>query len=158
MPLRRRSEAYFGRSRDSESRVCCPYWGVEGKAVADDIITILLVGNQPDIRRGLRMRLGLEPDIRVVGEAGDSAAALAMAEDLAPKVVLVDAEMAGHDGIGAAAELARRAPCSRVVVLTLRDDAAARAACAGACALVAKHEIEKLMAAVRGEAAAGAAP
>lgn len=127
--------------------------------MAGDIITILLVDDQPNIRRGLRMRLGLEADLSIVGEACDGAAALSLAEELAPGVVLMDAEMPGMDGIAATAEMARRAPGCRVVMLTLHDDAATRerARCAGACAFVAKHEIDHaLMAAIRGAASAGA--
>lgn len=126
------------------------------------MITILLVDDQNDIRRGLRMRLGLEPDIAIVGEACDGESALSLAEALAPRVVLMDVEMPCMDGIAAAEQLARRTPGCRVVMLSLHDDAATkqRAARAGASAFVAKHDIDRaLMDAIRRAAdGPGAAP
>jgi DNA-binding NarL/FixJ family response regulator len=111
------------------------------------MIRILLVDDQPNIRRGLRMRLGLEPDIEVVGEAGDGEAALRLAHIVSPDVVIMDVEMPVMDGITATTELRARAPRCSVVVLSLYDDAAtrARAAAAGACAFVAKTKMDETL-------------
>ena len=68
------------------------------------MITILLVDDQPLMRSGLRMRLELEPDLAVIGEAGDGAAALALARETHPQVVIMDIEMPIMDGITATAD------------------------------------------------------
>jgi DNA-binding NarL/FixJ family response regulator len=115
-------------------------------------IRLLLVDDQPAVRRGLRMRFALEPDLEVVGEAGDATEAISLARSLRPAVVLMDVEMSGMDGISAIAALRRVASHSTVVIFTLYDDAAmrARAREAGAAAFVAKHQTEEaLLAAIR---------
>jgi DNA-binding NarL/FixJ family response regulator len=116
------------------------------------MIRVLLVDDQQNIRRGLRMRLGLEPDLAVVGEAGDGEAALRMASLVAPDVVLMDVEMPVLDGISATARLRQVHPGCSIVMLSLYDDAQTRerAAAAGACAFVAKTKMdESLMDAIR---------
>ena len=50
-------------------------------------IRLLLVDDQPAVRRGLRMRFALEPDLEVVGEAGGVAEAISLARALHPDVV-----------------------------------------------------------------------
>ncbi len=72
------------------------------------------------------MRLGIEPDVEVVGEAEDGAGALDGAAAHAPDVVLMDLRMAGVDGIEATAALKLVHPGVAVVVLTLQDDEATR--------------------------------
>jgi DNA-binding NarL/FixJ family response regulator len=124
------------------------------------MIRLLLVDDQPNIRRGLRMRLGLEPDIEVVGEAADGASALKLARLVAPDVVVMDVEMPGMDGIAATSQLRAGAPHCSVVILSLYDDATtrARAAEAGACAFVAKTRMdEALVEAIRTAGCAGSA-
>ena len=107
-------------------------------------INILLVDDEPTIRRGLRMRLELEPDLSVIGEAGDGLAAIDSARTLAPNVVLMDVEMPRMNGIDATRELRSQVPSAAVVILSMHDDAAtqARARDAGASAFVAKHSID----------------
>ncbi len=116
------------------------------------MITILLVDDQPTMRSGLRMRLELEPDMAIIGEAGDGAAALALARETRPQVVIMDIEMPIMDGIAATAALRTAVPESAVVVHSLHDDPAtqARAHAAGAVAFVGKHRLEApLLAAIR---------
>lgn len=115
-------------------------------------IRLLLVDDEPAIRRGLRMRLALESDVEVVGEAGDGVSALDLVQRLAPQVVLMDVEMPGLDGIAATTELRSRPTGPAVVMLSMHDDAAtvARALAAGAAAFVAKHSIDAgLLTAIR---------
>ena len=98
------------------------------------------------------MRFALEPDLEVVGEAGDTAEAISLAQALRPTVVLMDVEMPGMEGISAIETLRTVAPRSAVVIFTLYDDAAMRrrAREAGAEAFVAKHQTkETLLAAIR---------
>ncbi len=105
-------------------------------------ISIVLVDDQATVRRGLRMRLTMEADIEVVGEAGSGEAALRLVRSLSPDVVLMDVEMPGMDGIDATAALRAAAPQVAVVILSLYDDARTRARAreAGAAAFVAKHQ------------------
>jgi DNA-binding NarL/FixJ family response regulator len=119
-------------------------------------IRLLLVDDQPAVRRGLRMRFALEPDLEVVGEADDAVEAIPLARALRPDVVLMDVELPGMDGISALEMLRTATPRSAVVIFTLRDDAATqeKARAAGAEAFVAKHRTEELLlAAIRGVAA-----
>ena len=107
-------------------------------------IRLLLVDDEPAIRRGLRMRLALESDVEVVGEAGDGAGALEQVERLVPQVVLMDVEMPGLDGIATTSELRSRSTEAAVVMLSIHDDAATveRALAAGATAFVSKQGID----------------
>jgi DNA-binding NarL/FixJ family response regulator len=115
-------------------------------------IRVLLVDDQPAVRQGLQIRLVLEPDVEVVGEAGDGAGAISLAQSLRPDVILMDVRMPGMDGISAVRTLHAVAPESAVVILSLYDDASTRARAeeAGATAFVAKHQVEEtLLAAIR---------
>jgi DNA-binding NarL/FixJ family response regulator len=106
------------------------------------MITVLLVDDHATVRRALRMCLALEPDIAVLGEAGDGEAALTVVAACELDVVLMDVAMPGMGGICATAALRASTPRSAVVVLSLDDSAVTRTrvAAAGAAAFVAKHE------------------
>jgi DNA-binding NarL/FixJ family response regulator len=115
-------------------------------------IQVLLVDDEPTVLRGLKMRLGLEADISVVGEAADGSAAVDMAALLAPDVVLMDVSMPVMDGITATRELALKVPGAAVVILSMHDDngTAQRAREAGAVAFVGKQNIDQgLLSAIR---------
>lgn len=122
------------------------------------MIKLLLVDDQPTVRQGLRMRLTLEPDLTVVGEASTAEEALALVQSLAPDIVLMDVEMPGMDGIAATAAVRASARQSAVVILSIHDDALtrARAQAAGAVAFVEKRgKTEELLAAIRQAAQQG---
>ena len=113
---------------------------------------VLLVDDQSAMRQGLRLRLGIEPDIAVVGEAGDGQTAIDLARRLTPDVVVMDVTMPGMDGIAATRALRAAVPTTAVVILTLHDDTTTRnrASEAGAAAFVAKHQPPSdLLAAIR---------
>jgi DNA-binding NarL/FixJ family response regulator len=115
-------------------------------------ITLLLADDELQIRRGLRMRLELEPDVEIVGEAGDGSTAVKLAAELSPAVVLMDVEMPVLDGISAASQIVSRDPDTAVVMLSLHDDSVTvrRALAAGAADFVSKHRIDdSLLAAIR---------
>lgn len=98
------------------------------------------------------MRLGLEPDITIVGEADDAKSALPLVQRLQPDVILMDVRMPGIDGIIATAGLRAVAPHSAVIILSLYSDPAtrARALAAGAAAFVEKQDAgETLLAEIR---------
>ena len=122
------------------------------RKMGEATISIVLVDDQATVRRGLRMRLTIEADVEVVGEAGSGEAALRLVRSLSPDVVLMDVEMPGMDGIDATAALRAAAPQVAVVVLSLYDDARTRARAreAGAAAFVAKHQAKTaLLATIR---------
>jgi DNA-binding NarL/FixJ family response regulator len=116
------------------------------------MIRLLLVDDQSTVRRGLVMRLHMEPDIQIVGEASTGREALRLARDLKPDVVLMDVEMPEMDGIEATAALRLAVSQSAVVILSIHDDAQTRgrAQAAGAVAFVEKRgATDSLLAAIR---------
>jgi DNA-binding NarL/FixJ family response regulator len=85
------------------------------------VISVLLVDDHSLIRMGFRLVLDAEPDIEVVGEAADGAAAVAMCAALRPDVVLMDVRMPGHDGIEATRDIVAAGLPSKVLILTTFD-------------------------------------
>lgn len=81
--------------------------------------SIILVDDHVMLRRGLRMLLDAEPDLRVVGEAGDGSGVLDLARSHAPNVVVMDVTMPGVDGIEATRRLLAELPDTRVVALSV---------------------------------------
>ncbi len=82
---------------------------------------VLLADDQTLVRSGFRLMLEQQPDIEVVAEAADGAAAVRLSRELAPDVVLMDVRMPGMDGIQGTRELMRRPPMPKVLVLTTFD-------------------------------------
>src|ERR1039458_9354779 len=85
------------------------------------MISVLLVDDHPLIRKGFRLILDAETDIRVAGEAGDGTAAVALCAELRPDVVLMDVRMPGRDGIEATREIVASGLPSKVLILTTFD-------------------------------------
>jgi NarL family two-component system response regulator LiaR len=106
-----------------------------------DAIRILVVDDHAVVREGLRAFLELQEEFEVVGEAGDGAEAVELAERLRPDVVLMDLVMPGLDGVGAMQRLRERLPSSRVIVLTsfAEDDRLLPAIQAGAAGYLFKN-------------------
>lgn len=82
------------------------------------MISVLLVDDDAMVRTGLRMILGGDPDLSVIGEAEDGRAGLEAIEDLKPDVVLLDIRMPVLDGLAVLERLADRQRRPRVLVLT----------------------------------------
>jgi DNA-binding NarL/FixJ family response regulator len=124
---------------------------LQGSRVGKQTIRILIVDDQPAVRQGLRLRLSLEPELEVVGEAGDAAEALALAGALRPDVVLIDVRMPDTDGIEITVALKVLFREIAVVMLSLYDDIGTRrrAKEAGAAAFVVKHRMEELLTIIR---------
>jgi len=106
------------------------------------MITVLLVNDEAIVREGLRMRLALEADITIVGEATSSAEALEQVQRLKPAIVLMDLALPDMNLIAVIAALRAAHTASAVIILSLQDDITirARAQAAGAAAFVGKHE------------------
>jgi DNA-binding NarL/FixJ family response regulator len=85
------------------------------------VIRVAIADDQALVRDGLRMMLSVEPDIEVVGEAGDGKEALELVRRLVPDVVLMDVRMPEIDGIEATRRLADSGASCRVLVLTTFD-------------------------------------
>jgi DNA-binding NarL/FixJ family response regulator len=81
--------------------------------------TVVIAEDHALLRAGMRALLGSEPDIEVIGEADNGKDAVRMACSLNPSVVLMDLNMPGSHGLGAIAEIKRRAPDIKVLVITM---------------------------------------
>ncbi|HEY2556970.1 MAG TPA: response regulator transcription factor [Diaminobutyricibacter sp.] len=84
-------------------------------------IRVLIVDDQALVRLGFRMVLEAEPDLHVVGEAGDGESATRLAVEAAPDVILMDVRMPGLDGIEATRRIVAANPAARVIILTTFD-------------------------------------
>jgi DNA-binding NarL/FixJ family response regulator len=98
--------------------------GADGTGATLPPVRVVVVDDQSTIRLGLRMILDNEPDVTVVGEAGDGETAVAMARALRPDVVLMDVRMPRLDGIEATARIVADPELAdvRTLVLTTFDD------------------------------------
>ncbi|WP_409332609.1 response regulator [Trujillonella humicola] len=122
------------------------------------MIRVLVADDHPVVRGGLVGWLDAQPDLTVVGEAGDGLEALARVAELAPDVVLMDLRMPRMDGVTAIERLAAAHPAVRVLVLTTYDTDAdiTRAVAAGATGYLLKDAplpqlADAVRAAARGE-------
>jgi DNA-binding NarL/FixJ family response regulator len=84
-------------------------------------VRVLICDDQPLVRAGVRTLLSTQPDIEIVGDAADGAAAIAAAGRLRPNVVLMDIRMPGTDGITATGRITAGERAPRVLVLTTYD-------------------------------------
>jgi DNA-binding NarL/FixJ family response regulator len=106
-------------------------------------ISVLIVDDHPVVRRGLRVLLEVQEGIEVAGEAGDGAAALVLAAERSPDVILLDLKLPGMDGIAVLGELKARGSSARVLVLTsATEPASARAAVSSGAAGVLYKDVD----------------
>jgi two-component system, NarL family, response regulator LiaR len=104
------------------------------------VISILLVDDHGMVREGLKYYLDTEPDLEVVGEAADGAAAAELAGRLKPDVILMDLLMPGTDGVEGIRRCLDTSPQSQIIVLTSKaeDDLVLPAIKAGALSYLLK--------------------
>jgi DNA-binding NarL/FixJ family response regulator len=88
------------------------------------MIRILLVDDQPLIRRGLRALLKPEPDLEIVGEAENGETAIALLKTISADVILMDIRMPIMDGVAATATIVPLYPHTKILILTTFDDTA----------------------------------
>ena len=113
---------------------------------------ILLVDDEQQVRRGWRMRLKLEPDMVVVGEANNADMALKLTAETQPDVILLDIRLPDKDGMTIIRQIYNLAPACKVIIVTLYDSPnhRIRAKEAGAVAFITKQEPpERLFTAIR---------
>ena len=121
------------------------------------MIRIVVVDDHAVVRSGLRLLLGAEHDMEVVGDAGNVRDAVFEVRAAKPDVVLLDVTMPGESGIDGLPKLLHEAPEARVLMLSMQDDPSyvREAFAAGARGYVLKEAIDaEVVAAVR-EVAAG---
>ncbi len=126
---------------------------------AEDQIRLLIVDDHQVVRQGLRTFLELQPDMAVVGEAGDGAEGVRLAQSLRPDIVLMDLVMPGMDGIEATRRIRALAEGPQVIALTsfTEDDKVFPALQAGAASYLLKDVspevlVDAIRAVIRGEA------
>ncbi len=86
------------------------------------MIRILLVDDHAVVRQGFRMILGAQPDMEIVGEAGNGREAISQAAELQPDVVVMDVAMPELNGIEATRRIAESSPRARVLALSMHKD------------------------------------
>lgn len=88
-----------------------------------DAVTVVIAEDHPLFRRGLTEVLGGAPEFRIVGEAGDGEAALALIRRTRPRIALLDIDMPKVSGLAVAEAIRREALGVAVVMLTMYKDA-----------------------------------
>jgi two-component system NarL family response regulator len=87
-----------------------------------EAVRVVVVDDQELFRRGLTMLLGVEPDIEVVGEAGDGNSAIELVLETVPDVVLLDVRMPKRSGLEACTRIKEQVPSARIIMLTVSDE------------------------------------
>lgn len=87
-----------------------------------DSISVAIVEDDPGIRRGLAAILARAPGVRCVGQFASGEEALAGLPDLRPRVILMDINLPGMDGVECVSRLAGKLPQTHIVMLTVHED------------------------------------
>jgi len=96
--------------------------GTTGSGAPGEPIRVLVADDHVLYRRGLELVLSQEPDIAIVGEAGDGVEAIRRTEELLPDVVLMDVRMPRTSGIEACLAIKELAPSTKIIMLTISDE------------------------------------
>jgi len=87
-----------------------------------ELLRVLIADDHPLFRKGMRAMLEALPDTEVVGEAATGEEALALANSLAPDVIVMDLQMPGGTGLAATRAILQASPHIRILMVTLFDD------------------------------------
>src|SRR5947209_11548687 len=85
-------------------------------------IRVLLADDHDILRQGLKLLLGLQPEMQVVGEARTGREAVELARVLAPDVVVLDISMADMDGLEACQQIRSQQPATQILMLTMHEN------------------------------------
>lgn len=85
-------------------------------------ISVFLAEDHATVREGLKMLINAQPDMQVVGEAGDGRSAVRLAQETRPDVVVMDISMPELNGLKATAQLRQSCPAVQVLALTRYSD------------------------------------
>lgn len=85
-------------------------------------IRVLLADDHAVLRAGIRALLDMQPDIEVIGEAGDGRQAVERVRELQPDIILMDIGMPGLDGLAATRQIKETAPQTRILILTQHEN------------------------------------
>ena len=104
------------------------------------MVRVVLIDDDPLVRAGLKLMLGGHEGVDIVGEGSDGSEAAALVAEHRPDVLLMDIRMPGKDGLTATEELMAQEDAPRVVILTTfdSDDSVLRALAAGAAGFLLK--------------------
>lgn len=129
----------------------------KGRVRMPPSIGVLLVDDHHLVRRGFRRLLEDEPDISVLGEAGDGDEAIRLARQLKPQVILMDCALPGTSGLIATKKILEELPGAAVLMLSMHseDTLVRQALDAGACGYVLKNAVDLDLAAAIRKVAAG---
>ena len=115
-------------------------------------ITVLVADDHPVVRAGVRLLIGSQPDMEVVGEAADGVECVDLVAALRPHVVVLDLSMPRLSGLGALRTLREKHPETRVLILTMHEDpvTARQVLDAGGAGFLVKRAVDvELIAAIR---------
>jgi len=121
-------------------------------------LRIFLADDHVVVREGLKALINAQPDMIVIGEAGDGQTAWQQAQVCQPDIVIMDISMPGLNGVQATAQLKQACPAIKVLALSVHDDTSylRQLLAAGACGYILKHAAaEDLIQAIRMVAAGG---
>src|SRR5579871_6525289 len=101
----------------------CAWWCQGRKRrLMEKKITVLLVDDHSLVRRGFRRMLEDEPDMEVVGEAGDGEESVKLARQLHPQVVVMDCALPGMNGLQATRQIIEESPETAVLMLSMHSE------------------------------------
>lgn len=120
-------------------------------------ISVLLVDDHSLVRKGFRRILDDDPEIRVIGEAADGAEAVKLAQELKPRVIVMDMAMPGLNGMQASIEILKVLPATAILMLSMysEENYVRNALEAGAKGYILKNAMDIDLAAAIKQVAAG---